>query len=100
MNINKHYSKCSVWQLQTTVCNKKMWNTQFTIHIVECAVFNTQCAIHTVQYTVWQLHYTECNTSVAAAIHTVSVLGKDEGYTVKYNPLPEGVPEGEARGNS
>ena len=30
----------------------------------------------------------------------VSVLGRDEGYTVKYNPLPEGVPEGEARENS
>ena len=26
---------------------------------------------------------------------TVSVLGQDEGYTVKYTPLPEGVPEGE-----
>ena len=25
----------------------------------------------------------------------VSVLGRDEGYMVKYNPLPEGVPEGE-----
>ena len=31
---------------------------------------------------------------------TVSVLGRDEGYTVKYNPLPEGVSEGKARGNS
>ena len=30
--------------------------------------------------------------------HIVSVLGQDEGYTVKYNPLPEGVPEGAARG--
>ena len=30
----------------------------------------------------------------------VSVLERDEGYTVKYNPLPEGVPEGEAQGNS
>ena len=27
---------------------------------------------------------------------SVSVLGRDKGYTVKYNPLPEGVPEGEA----
>ena len=25
----------------------------------------------------------------------VSVLGQEEGYTVKYNPLPEEVPEGE-----
>ena len=31
---------------------------------------------------------------------TVSVLGRDDGYTVKYNPLPEGVPEGKARRNS
>ena len=31
---------------------------------------------------------------------TVSVLGRHEGYTFKYNPLPEGVPEGEAQGNS
>ena len=31
---------------------------------------------------------------------TVSVLGQDEGYTVKYTPLPEVVPEGETRGNS
>ena len=33
-------------------------------------------------------------------LYTVSVLGRDKGYTVKYNPLLEGVPEGEARGNS
>ena len=35
-----------------------------------------------------------------SVFYTVSVLGRDEGYTVKYNPLPEGVPEGEGRGNS
>ena len=28
-----------------------------------------------------------------ALVCTVSVLGQDEGYTEKYNPLPEGVPE-------
>ena len=27
-------------------------------------------------------------------------LGRDEGYTVKYSPLPEGVPKGKAQGNS
>ena len=32
--------------------------------------------------------------------YNVSILGRDEGYTVKYNPLLKGVPEGEARGNS
>ena len=32
--------------------------------------------------------------------HIVSVLGRAEGLMVKYNPLPEVVPEGEARGNS
>ena len=33
-------------------------------------------------------------------VYIVSVLGQEEGYTVKYNPPPEGVPEGEAWGNS
>ena len=33
-------------------------------------------------------------------IFIVSVLGQDEGYTVRYNPMPEWVPEGEARGIS
>ena len=28
----------------------------------------------------------------------LSVLGQDEGYTVKYNPLHEGVPEGTPEG--
>ena len=37
---------------------------------------------------------------VAFKRYTVSVLGREEGYTVKFTPLPEGVPEGEARGNS
>ena len=37
-------------------------------------------------------------TSPRACI--VSVLGREEGCMVKYNPLPEGVPEGDARGNS
>ena len=31
---------------------------------------------------------------------SVVVLGQEEGYTVKYKPLPEGVPEGEVRWNS
>ena len=30
---------------------------------------------------------------------TVSVLGQEEGYTVKYTPSPEGAPKGEAQGN-
>ena len=32
-------------------------------------------------------------------LFTVSVLGRKEGYTVKYTPLPDGVPKGEAQGN-
>ena len=28
--------------------------------------------------------------------YTVSVLGQEEGYKVKFTPLPEGTPEGEA----
>ena len=37
---------------------------------------------------------------IAILHYTVSVLGRLEGYTVKYTPPPEGVSEGEARGNS
>ena len=31
---------------------------------------------------------------------TVSVFGREEGYTVKYTPMPEGVVKGDAQGNS
>ena len=34
------------------------------------------------------------------AINTVSILGRDEGYTVKYTSSPEVIPEGKAQGNS
>ena len=46
--------------------------------------------------------YTCMLTHIGATFvcHFVSVLGRDEGYTVKYSPPPEGVPQGEARGNS
>ena len=37
---------------------------------------------------------------ITVKYYTVSVLGRDEVYTAKYSPLPEGVPEGEAEGNS
>ena len=30
----------------------------------------------------------------------VSILRQDEGYTVKYTPLPEGVPKSKPQGNS
>ena len=36
--------------------------------------------------------------SMSTLYYTVSVLGREEGYMVKYTPPPEGVPEGEARG--
>ena len=35
-----------------------------------------------------------------AHLNIVSVLGREEGYTIKYTPPSEGVPEGEVRGNS
>ena len=31
-------------------------------------------------------------------IYPLSVFGQDEGYTIKYNPLPSGVPEGTPEG--
>ena len=39
------------------------------------------------------------NISVIVCWEALAIIG-DKGYTVKYNPLPEGVPKGEARGNS
>ena len=37
---------------------------------------------------------------ICTGLHrTVFVLGRDQGCTVKYNPLAEGVPQGEAQGN-
>ena len=44
------------------------------------------------------LNYTALHYTILLC--TVSVLGREGGYTVKYTPSPEGVPEGEARGNS
>ena len=41
-----------------------------------------------------------CVDSLYILYCTVSVLGQDEKYTVKYNPLSEGVPKGKAQGNS
>ena len=46
----------------------------------------------------FQLHIREWES--VSEENTVSVLGREEGYTVKYTPSPEGFPEGEARGNS
>ena len=31
-------------------------------------------------------------------VNIVSILGRDKGYTVKYNPLPEEVPKGTIKG--
>ena len=52
-----------------------------------------------------QSHQSQDNINFVLSIitkkkSTVSLLGRDKGYTVKYNPLAEGVPEGEAQGNS
>ena len=49
------------------------------------------------------LQYTEgwSTGTVYSVLFTLySVLGQDEGYTVKYSPPSEGVPEGKARGIS
>ena len=42
-----------------------------------------------VQYVIFNVHCPECD---------VSVLGREEGYTVKYTPLPEGVPGAKPEG--
>ena len=33
-------------------------------------------------------------------LYTVSVLGRDKGYTIKYSPLPERTPIGESSPNT
>ena len=54
-----------------------------------CAFYNVYC----------EVYCEKCkNQRIQCTAYTVSVLGRDEGYTVKYNPLPEGVPEGIPKG--
>ena len=40
----------------------------------------------------------EFSRIVHCTVHwfVVSIIGQDRGYTVKYNPLPDGVPGGES----
>ena len=45
---------------------------------------------------LYQTHAPYCT----AGSCTVSVLGRDKGYTVKYSPTPEGACEGKAQENS
>ena len=46
------------------------------------------------------LGYEDVSLAHHSLSNILSVLGREEGYTVNYTPPPEGVPEGEARGNS
>ena len=46
------------------------------------AIYSTTVLYHS----TLSLHWTE--------LYFVSILGRDKGYTIKYNPLPEGVPKG------
>ena len=48
----------------------------------------------------WHILHIMHHVHIMIVMHIVSELGQDKGYTVKYNPLPEGVPEGEAQRNS
>ena len=60
--------------------------------------------LYTIRYLVFGIQIERPNSTIhirySNFLDTVSVLGQDEGYTVIYNPLSEGVPEGKARGNS
>ena len=46
-----------------------------------------------------RVHIDPVEYFVVAVIENVSVLGREEGYTVKYTPTSEGVPEDQAWGN-
>ena len=64
-------------------------------HKVSLAIYTKQYLYENIQNIIsphQYLHYTVSDN--------VSELGRDKGFTVKYNHLPERVPEGEARGNS
>ena len=50
-------------------------------------------------WSFWALRQGQIVNSKECELYIVSVLGWDKGYTVKYNPLLEGVPGGEAQGN-
>ena len=72
-------------------------------------VFVEQPRLHRVcklLYLIMKNYFLAClihlksKTSLLFIIYIVSVLGRDKRYKVKYNPLPEGVPENEARGSS
>ena len=39
-------------------------------------------------------YFPSLSYNVYHPLYTVFVLGRDKGYTAKYNPLPEGTPEG------
>ena len=41
----------------------------------------------------------ECRPRFITSVSTVSILGRDKGYMVKYTPSPEGVSEGKEREN-
>ena len=41
------------------------------------------------------VHCTKHSTGQCTVHYTASILERDNGYTLKYSPLPEGVPEGE-----
>ena len=50
---------------------------------------------------IWKMVYFMTQSTISNICwDIVYVWGREEGYTVKYTPPPEGVPEGEARGNS
>ena len=71
--------------------------TLYTLFTVDCRLPNV---LHLPNRPVWLSFIVGAENGRKRGGHIVSALGRDEGYTVKYKPSPEGVPEGEARGNS
>ena len=71
---------------------------------VPCTAHNTTAisndVLNTTALNALQYNFTISITIADKTIYFVSVLGPEKGYTIKYNPLPEGVPESNAQGNS
>ena len=106
-----HYSQITI---QTSLC---------TLHHAHCTMNNAQCKVHhqcpmhsalafftglfaqcTLNHAHCTMHTEPCKLHHSNCImHTVSVLGRKEGYSVKYTlclkefprAKPEGAPEGE-----
>ena len=73
-----HWIKCTVYHVQLT-----LHSLQYTVYIRLSTKFSIIYEVDSTQYNVWSKLYTVY--SLQCSVYTVSVLGQEGGYTVKYN---------------